>query len=209
VQALELTYQKDREGYLLMRRMTRPRRARKNEDRNQVHWVDSPEQRERLHRYCMHDVQVERALFYRLPPLSPAEQQLWALDAVVNERGFCVDLALAQAARDVARKEQAAIDAEITRHTDGEITSVHQVARILAFVRQHGHALATLTKSSVAAVLAHEPGDDVRRLLELRQGGARASVRKLDRLLASVGNDARMRGSLRFQPPRQSRSANT
>ena len=41
--ALKLDYQKDSEGYLLMRRMSRPRRPRKGEDPNGVYWVDGPE----------------------------------------------------------------------------------------------------------------------------------------------------------------------
>ena len=196
--AVGLPLTKDREGYRLMRTMSRPRRARKGEDPNALHWVDGPEQREALHRYCVCDVETERALFYVLPPLSDAEQDLWQLDAIINERGFPVDVALAQAARDVARAEQAALDLEVARHTENEITSVHQRDRIVAFVRRRGHALEALTKRSVAAVLAHDPGDAVRHLLELRQQGALASVRKFERLLKSVDADCRVRGGLRF-----------
>src|SRR5262249_52467574 len=76
--------------------------------------------------------------------------------------------------------------------------SIDQVQRITAFVRDRGHQLQSLAKRSVAAVLAHDPGGKVERLLELRQDGARASARKLDRLLASVDSDGRLRGTLRF-----------
>jgi DNA polymerase len=196
--ALGLPDQKDRDGYRLMRQMARPRKARKGEDRKATHWVDGPKERERLQRYCLHDVEVERALYHRLPSLSPAEQALWALDAVINERGFHIDRALVEAAHAIARTEQIAINAEIAAHTDDEVTSANQVARIVAFVRRHGHALESLTKLSVSAVLACEPGDTVRRLLELRQQGARASTRKLTRLLANLDADNRLRGSLRF-----------
>jgi branched-chain amino acid transport system substrate-binding protein len=37
--ALELPYQKDREGIVLMRQMSRPRKPRKGEDKNALHWV--------------------------------------------------------------------------------------------------------------------------------------------------------------------------
>src|SRR5262249_5548344 len=82
--------------------------------------------------------------------------------------------------------------------TDNEITTVNQVERIKAFVRRHGHTLASLTKHSISAVLAHDPEDDVRQVLELRRQGARASTRKFDALLASVDTDNRLRGTLRF-----------
>jgi DNA polymerase len=198
VKALSLPYQKDREGYLLMKQMSRPRRARKGEHRNAIHWIDSSKLRERLHRYCIHDVESERAVYHRLPQLSAAEHELWLLDAIINERGFHVDCDLARAARDIARVEQAAINGEIADLTDGEIASVNQAERIKDYIRRHGHTLTTLTKRSISAVLAHNPCDQIRRLLELRRDGARASTRKLDRLLKSVDYDSRLRGSLRF-----------
>src|SRR5262249_60571763 len=117
---------------------------------------------------------------------------------IINERGFHVDCELARAARDIASRERIAINAEISTLTEGAITSADQVAKITTSVRRNGHALNGLTKRSVNVVLAHNPGDDVQRLLELRREGARASTRKLSRLLASVDNDDRLRGTLRF-----------
>jgi hypothetical protein len=54
--AVDLPYQKDRDGALLMRRMARPRRPRKDEDRGAIRWVDGLEERVRLFTYCLHDV---------------------------------------------------------------------------------------------------------------------------------------------------------
>jgi DNA polymerase len=196
--ALGLPYQKDREDYLLMKQMSRPRSARKDEDRGANQWVDSPKQRDQLHQYCMRDVEIERALYHRLPPLSAAEHELWQLDAIINERGFYVDRELGMATRDIARVELASINAEISTLTNNEISSVNQGERIKNFARRHGHALSALTKRSVEAALAHNPSNEVRRLLELRSDGARASIRKFDRLLKSVDRDSRLRGSLRF-----------
>ena len=111
--ALKLEYQKDTEGYLLMRRMSRPRRPRKGEDPNGVYYVDAPELRERLHVYVKHDIDALRALYRRLPPLSDFEQLLYQLDAIINARGFYTDIDLAKAACEVARIEQANINVEI------------------------------------------------------------------------------------------------
>src|SRR5262245_27752553 len=196
--ALELPFRKDRDGHRLMLQMSRPRRPRKGEDPEQVHWIDGAEQRQCLHQYCARDVELERALFHRLPSLSDFEQALWVLDAFINQRGFAIDRTLAIAARALAQHEQRAIDAEIAATHKGHITTANQVARIIAFVREHGHILQSLSKRSVSAVLAHEPGLDVRRLLELRREGSRASTRKLDSLLAGIDGDDRLRGTLRF-----------
>jgi DNA polymerase family A/Toprim domain/CHC2 zinc finger len=196
--AAGLDYQKDREGYRVMLQMAKPRKPRKGEDRKVLHWVDDPDKREKLHRYCMHDVEIERALFQRLPPLTEFESTLYRRDAAINMRGFQIDTALAVAARDAAKNEQALIKAEIASLTNGKIVSADQVEKIKAFIHDHGHTLASLTKRSVAQMLAHELPDQVRRLLELRREGARASTKKLDRLLASVDTDSRLRSTLRF-----------
>src|SRR5262249_39797726 len=85
--ALGLQVQKDREGQRLMRRLSR----RTEQD-------PTPDELERLYRYCAQDIEVEHALLHRLPPLSEDEQRLWVLDVIINERGFYVDRALAEAA---------------------------------------------------------------------------------------------------------------
>jgi CHC2 zinc finger/Toprim domain len=189
---------KDAEGTRIMRLMCRPRRARKGEDPAILHWRDSPEMRAKLCLYCQRDVEIERALYHRLPPLSAAEQELWALDGRINARGYYVDIALAAAADKIVAAARGAITADIRDITGGEIGSINQVAKIQAFVRARGHKLAGVTKRSVSAVLAHGPGDVVRRVLELRQEGGRTSTNKLSSLFAGVDDDNRLRGTLVF-----------
>jgi len=69
----------------------------------------------RLYNYCKQDAEVARELYTRLPPLSPAEQALWAFSNQINERGFHVDRAFAQAARRIAQAAAPEIDAELAR----------------------------------------------------------------------------------------------
>jgi DNA polymerase len=197
--ALKLSFQKDVEGYRLMRRMSRPRRPHKGEDADaSPYWIDDPELRERLYLYCKHDVLVERAAHRCLPPLLSSEQALWELDAVINQRGFFTDVPLTIATRDLARAEQATLNFEIARLTDGEISSLNQVEKIKEFIRRHGHTIESLTRRSTCQILQNNPSDMVRQLLELRRLGARASTRKFDALLASVNADSRLRGTLKF-----------
>ena len=184
--ALGLPYQKDRDGRLTMMQLSR---STGNID---------PKKRERLTVYCANDVDVERSLHQRLPPLSADEQILWQLDALINARGFHVDRRLAEAARAMVREEQQDINATISTLTEGAVTTPDQVKRIKAFVNARGHALKSLSKRSVSAVLAHDPGEAVRQILELRRSGSRASVRKLNALLIGSDADDRLRGTLRF-----------
>jgi DNA polymerase bacteriophage-type len=191
--ALELPITKDRDGRRLMLQMAKPRRPRKGENASVVHWHDDLDRRLRLQDYCKHDVEVERQLFRRLPPLTADEQELWQLDALINRRGFHVDLDLANAAQEIARAEQAAVDAEISELTGGKVTSINQVAKLGTLL-----GAASLTKKSVAALLAQAPEGDVKRLLELRQQGAQSAARKLDSLIAGTDADQRLRGTLHF-----------
>ena len=195
---LELPQRKDAEGAETMLDMAQPRQRLKGEPAGVVYWNDTPELRERLGRYCMRDVAACRAIYHELPLLPPTEQESYALDCLINERGYHIDRALALAARDIAHKERLAINAETAELTDGEVLTIGQVQKIVAYIRRHGHHLTGLTKRSVSALLAHDPTDQVRRLLELRQEGARASAAKLDRLLQQVDADNRLRGTLRF-----------
>jgi DNA polymerase bacteriophage-type len=196
--ALGLVLRKDTDGHRLMLQMAKPRRPRKGEDPDVIHWQDDLDRRLRLQEYCRRDVEIERELFRRLPPLSETEQALWLLDQAINRRGFHVDLDLAEATRAIVRQEQEALDAEITELTGGEIVSVNQVAKLAVWLQERGHQVTGLTKRSVAAVLSHEPALDVRRLLELRQQGAQAAARKLDSLIAGIDADQRLRGTLRY-----------
>src|SRR5262249_11039351 len=108
--ALARPVQKEAEGHRLMLHMSKPRRPRKGEDPNGIYWHDDMERRLRLQAYCRRDVEVERELYKRLPPLSDAEQAVWQLDAEINRRGFHVDRALAIAARAVVEIEQTIIN---------------------------------------------------------------------------------------------------
>jgi DNA polymerase len=195
--ALNLPIQKDAAGTKVMREMARPRKPRPGEDPAGLYWVDDPEKLRRLVAYNVRDVEVERELYYRLLPLTDAEQVLWQLDSVINRRGFHVDVALAKAGRELAAERRTAINQELAELTGGAITSIAQVGRITEFLKARGHKVAGVGKRSVAAVLARNPDDDVTRLLQLRQEGGKASAGKLDSLFDMV-NDDRIHGALRF-----------
>jgi DNA polymerase len=196
--ALGLTFRKDPEGYAAMLRLSRPRRPRKGEDPTVIYWGGRDGDLELLCPYNRGDVEQERAVRRRVSPLSSDEQALWRLDAEVNDFGFHVDLELARAAQEIVDQERAAINTEVALLTGGTIKTANQVAKIKEFAQERGHQLKTLGKRSVSAVLARNPGKEVRQLLELRRDGARASVAKLPALFAHVGADDRIRGALKY-----------
>jgi DNA polymerase bacteriophage-type len=199
--ALELPYQKDREGLLLMRQMSRPRKPRKGEDKSVLHWVFDAEKLQRLAGYCAQDMRAARAAWQhpKIKPLVESERRYQILDAIINQRGVRADRELATAARDMAVHERNAINIALQECTEGAIKSVDQVGKILAYATERGHAMTSVSRRSVSAVLAAEPDEATRTVLELRRDGARASVRKYERILAFASDaDDRMRGTLRM-----------
>jgi DNA polymerase len=199
-QALALDYRKDRDGIRLMRQMSQPRKPRKDEDKNILHWVFDADRLAQLVKYCEQDVRTTRAVWRhpKLKPLSPEERRLQILDAEINRRGVRADRVLATAARELAKRERVRINVAISELTANTIASVDQVERIRSFVNARGHAMTTVGKQGVAAVLAGHPSEEVRRLLELRRDGARASARKYERILSSLDHDDRLRGTMRM-----------
>jgi DNA polymerase bacteriophage-type len=199
-QALELKYRKDMDGVRLMRTMSRPRKPRKGEDKNVLHWLFDVEKLQRLILYCQRDVDAARAVWRhpKLKPLIAAERRIQILDAEINRRGVRADRELATAARDMAVRERARLNAAMAALTEGVIDSIDQVQRIRTLANANGHDLRSLGKRSVAAVLAGEPSELVRQLLELRRDGARASTKKYQRILDSVTDDDRIRGTMRM-----------
>jgi DNA polymerase len=199
--ALELNNRKDAAGERLMHQTSKPRRPHKDENPNSLYWFEDQERLDRLYAYCAQDVRVERELFNRLPPLSLAEQQLWQLSHQINVRGFHIDRAFAEAARKIAEQATPEIDQEITEITAGDITSINQIAKLTAWLQDHGCGLQKLDRKAIERQL--QKGDDelpapVRRLLELRLGGAQAATKKIGALLARAGADDRVRGAFRY-----------
>ena len=183
-----------------MHQMSKPRRAHKDEDPDRVYWFDDQERLDRLYEYCRQDTEVEREIYRRLPPLSPTEQAVWELSSVINERGFRVDRVFAEAARKIAQAAAPEIDAELADITGGAVTGINQIAKLLAWLQEHGCTLQKLDKGAIERQL--ERADDlplpVQRVLELRLGGAQAAVKKINALLARAGDDDRIRGAFRF-----------
>jgi DNA polymerase len=186
--ALELANRKDVAGERLMHQMSKPRRARQDEDPSQVHWFEDDDRLRRLHDYCRQDVEVERELFDQLPRLSPAEHALWLLSCEINERGFCVDRQFAEAARRIAQAAAPEIDAELAEITGGTVTGINQVARLLQWLQQQGCTAQKLDRKAIERQLEKEDLPlAVQRVLELRLGGAQAAVKKIDALLDRTG----------------------
>ncbi len=197
--ALELAHRKDSAGERLMYQTSKPRRPHKDEDPAGIYWFEDADRLQRLYDYCRQDVEVERELYDRLPPLPAAEQHLWGLSSRINGRGFHIDRPLAEAARKIAQAAAPEIDAELVEITGGVVTAISQVARLTTWLQEQGCLLQSLGRKSIEKVLLDpELSPLIRRVLELRLGGAQAAVKKIDALLARAGDDDRVCGAFRY-----------
>jgi DNA polymerase len=93
---LGLTQQKSDAGKRNMMRMAKP--LPKTQQKNGK-WYDTPESRAELIEYCKDDVRTEEAIWERLGPLPPREQELWIRDFKINNiTGVAVDTEFCKAA---------------------------------------------------------------------------------------------------------------
>ena len=138
--ALELSNRKDAAGERLMHQTSKPRRAHKDEDPDHIYWLEDQDRLDRLYEYCRQDVEVERELYSRLPPLSRIGAISVGAEHTDQQRGFHVDRAFAEAARKIAEAAAPEIDAEIAEITAGDVTTIStscQAAGMAAATQLH------------------------------------------------------------------------
>jgi len=197
--ALHLEQQKDERGHRVMMQMAKPRRPRQDEDPNGVYWFDDPERREQLYAYCEQDVATERALHHKIEGLSPEEQLLWALDARINNRGIYIDGKLLDAAINIAEAAERAINTELLTITEGTLETIHQTARLMAWLAGYGCVVTDVQKTTLERALTRKDiAPAARRVIELRLDGAHAAAAKLITMRAWRNGDGRARGCFRF-----------
>ncbi len=198
--ALNLGAEKDKVGKRVMLQMTKPRKARKNEDPDGVYWYDDEERHGKLQGYCIQDVEVMRQAFDIMWPLTEAEQQIFVLDQIINDRGFYVDPKLLLAMRRIISDAAVDIDASLVKATKGAVQTVGQVAQMKTWLEEeHGVKVKSLDKKTIPILLADKKiPQKAKDVLELRLAGAQAAVKKVDAFLERRSDDGRVRGSFMY-----------
>lgn len=191
---LGVSEQKDKVGQALMMRMARPRRT--NPDGTHV-WWNTADKIEALVQYCRQDVRTEMDVSTHIPYLPDSERQLYLLDQRINDRGVLLDRDLLDRVRILAETSKAEIDAEINRLTRGQVRSATNGMHLVAWLNKYGIHTSSVDKQAVAEILATPDLHPViRRVLELRQAGAKSSTAKLNAMEYAASADGRMRGLL-------------
>jgi DNA polymerase len=196
---LKLKQQKDESGHHVMMQMAKPRKRRKDEDPSGIYWFDDAERREQLHAYCRQDVATERALHHKIEGLSSEEQALWTLDSTINDRGLYIDGQLLDAAITIAEAAEDAISTELQMITEGALETIHQTAKLIAWLAEQDCTVTDVQKTTVKRALTRKNiAPAARRVLELRLDGAHAATAKLTTMRAWRNGDGRARGTFRY-----------
>lgn len=191
--ACGLEVQKDTEGKRLVKKLCCPRKP----SLGQIGiWCNDPYELDRLYAYCARDVEVERALAAKLPPLADRERTTWLLDQVINDRGVAVDLPLIAAVLQVGESHQRLLGERLRTLTGGAVTGGQQVARLLAWLETQGVYAINLTSETVESLLRDDTlTSEAREVLEIRRQLGRASVAKYLAFAERTSTDGRLRGS--------------
>ncbi|TXJ25365.1 MAG: hypothetical protein E6Q24_14630 [Chitinophagaceae bacterium] len=176
-----LAVEKDREGYLLMMKMCKPRRI---EEDGTVVWWDDYKDHVRQGEYCKQDVVVERTLLSIIMPFNAQELSDYHLSEEINDRGIKVDRELAHAAVTSAATEKLTSDDAMKAMTGGAVTACTQVANIKAWVEEEWRPIPSLNKSDILDMLdCHDIPPHVADVLELRLENSKAAVSKFAAML--------------------------
>lgn len=191
---LGVEQQKDKTGQGLMMRMARPRKTKADGTHT---WWNTPDKMQALIDYCLQDVRTEVAVAERLIEMDYQERQVFLLDQRINDRGVMLDRDLLKRVRVLADNSKEEIDAEIARITKGEVTGATKGVDLVKWLNKYGIATKSVDKQHVVRMLdLPNLHPVIRKVLMLRQDGAKSSTAKLDSMENAAGADDRMRGLL-------------
>lgn len=192
--ALGLDIQKDKEGSRLIQFFSIPRRDGKFNEPE-----DHPEEYAKFVAYRRQDVLTEEDAARRIIPLSDAEQAVYTLDQVINDRGIRIDRKSAIAALELADKTKAYLDRQMRDLTKGAVGKCTEVGKIVDWITEQGVEVSGLAKADITDLLdTDDLPDHVREALELRQQAAKTSVSKLKAMLNRASADGRIRNAFLY-----------
>lgn len=185
-------FRKDSEGHKIMLKLSKPDRK--------GNFVHDPALLGKLFAYCKQDLVAERYIDSLLLPMPDSELEIWRFDRTINERGCPADISFCRAAYNMVESLAEDANVEIRKLTDNYVTSTSCVAKIKELVQARGVNIGTLGKDEIGPALIFDKGMDpvARRLLELRQIGAPAAVKKYKAAIDKASADGNIRESLMY-----------
>jgi DNA polymerase len=194
--------QKDKRGRELIQLFCKPRPKghklrRATRETHPTEWAEFLE-------YGRQDIVAMRAIHSRLPTWNlregGSELALWHLDQHINDRGFKVDVDLAESAIRAVADEQVRLKQETHDLTDGAVSSPSKRDELLVHIlMEHGVSLPDMRADTLRRRMEDpELPEGVRLLLAIRLEATRTSTVKYTALMRAVSGDGRLRNTLQF-----------
>ena len=188
---------KDKRGKALIQRFSKP--TPKNYKIRRYTAETHPDEWALFIKYAVSDITAMREVFHKLPRWgnSEFEDRVLELDQLINDRGFKVDVALAEAAIEAVEKHKAQLQEEAQRKYGGSLTGKDflPILRELA----PAHRIHNAQKSTLNDLLADDDlPDDARTVIEMRLGAASTASTKYNPLLLGRSSDDRRRGCIQY-----------
>lgn len=188
---------KDKRGKALIQRFSKP--TPKNYKIRRYTAETHPDEWVLFIKYAVSDITAMREVFHKLPRWgnSEFEDRVLELDQLINDRGFKVDVALAEAAIEAVEKHKAQLQEEAQRKYGGSLTGKDflPILRELA----PAHRIHNAQKSTLNDLLADDDlPDDARTIIEMRLGAASTASTKYNPLLLGRSSDDRRRGCIQY-----------
>lgn len=197
---LKLEEQKDKRGKALINYFCKPcRPTQANEGRIRNLPKHAPEKWAEFKEYCIQDVKTERAIKEKIKkfPLAESEQELYALDQKINDRGVLIDVELAKNAVifDETYKNECR---ERASYITG-LENVNSVSQLKYWIEEEtGEEVESLNKENVKSLMDSVEDNHVKEVLYLRQQMSKTSVKKYSAMLRSLCSDNKVRGITQF-----------
>lgn len=188
---------KDKRGKALIQRFCKP--TPKNYKIRRYDANTHPEEWKAFINYAKSDITSMREVLQALPDWGNIEFEntVLAVDQRINDRGFFVDTALANAAIEAVKRHKVELQAEANEKYGAGLTG----AAFLPTLRDlaPAHKILNAQKSTLNDLLADdELPDEARAIIEMRLGASSTASTKYNPLLLGLSADGRRRGCLQY-----------
>ncbi|ENH9853785.1 DNA polymerase I [Salmonella enterica] len=188
---------KDKRGKALIQRFCKP--TPKNYKVRRYTSKTHPGEWAEFLSYAKSDISAMREVYHSLPQWGNTEFEntVLAVDQRINDRGFYVDTALANAAIDAVKQHKIELQAEANAKWGAGLTG----ADFLPTLRDlaPGHEILNAQKSTLNDLLADDDlPDDARTIIEMRLGASSTASTKYNPLLLGLSADGRRRGCIQY-----------
>lgn len=161
-----------------------------------------PEKWQDFINYAARDIESMRIIYRKLPKWNyrGKEFDLWQLDQKINDRGFKVDIDLAEKAIETIGRTQKKLSKQTAEATKGEVGSTTQRDKLLRYIlAEYDISLPDMQASTIKIALDDpELPEAVKELLSNRLQATTSSTSKYKKLLGAVSPDDRLRGTMQF-----------